>query len=884
MDKWFNKNLEEVVENLNVNMNNGLDEEEAKKRQEEHGLNELEEQEGRTLLSMIAGQFKDFLIIVLLAAALVSGFVGELKDAILIVAIVIVNAIMGVVQENKAEQSLAALKKLSTPTAKVIRDGSTQEIPAQELVPGDIILLDAGDYIPADGRLVEAASLKIQESALTGESVPVGKHTKKIDKEEVPLGDRKNLVYMSSVVTYGRGKAIVTKTGMDTEIGKIADMIQKSETVQTPLQKRLEELGKLLGIGALIICGLMFLVGVLQGRETFGMFLTAVSLAVAAIPEGLPAIVTVVLALGVQRMINKNAIIRKLPAVETLGSASVICSDKTGTLTQNKMTIKEIYVDENRLGIEGLNNASLTEGQQRILEIGLLSNDAEIQVKDGEEKAVGDPTEVAFVRLAYNIGMIKKEKTKEYPRVEELPFDSERKLMSTIHPQKKDGYYVFTKGAPDVLLERCNKIYINGAIRGLEQKDKEKINEANHALTSKAYRVLGLAFKELKDIPQEITSENIEDELIFAGLMGMIDPPREEVKHSVAQSREAGIKPVMITGDHKDTAVAIAKELNILEEGDLAISGSELDKLSDEELGNKVEHISVYARVSPEHKVRIVTSWQQKGKVVAMTGDGVNDAPALKKADIGCAMGITGTDVSKEAAEMILTDDNFATIVAAVEEGRGIYSNIRKSIHFLLSCNIGEIITLFLATLLNWAQPLLPIHILWVNLVTDSLPALALGVDPKENDIMKQKPRDPKASIFAEGLGFRIIYQGIVIGAVTLFAFRYGLSHYGVEIARTMAFAVLGLSQLSHAINVRSERHSVFKEGIFKNKYLILANIVSGLMQISVITIPFLQKIFEVVSLNGQQWILVALLSLSPLIIVELVKLAFRLSGRESYQ
>ena len=881
---FYQWDREQTVKHFKVDVQSGLSKEEVIKRQEKYGLNELEEQKGKSIFSMIFDQFKDFLILVLLAAALVSGAIGETKDAILIIAIVIVNAIMGVVQENKAEQSLAALKKLSTPSAKVIREGVTQQIPAKELVPGDIVLLDAGDYIPADGRLIETASLKIQESALTGESVPVDKHSQEIDLEEVPLGDRKNLMYMSSVVTYGRGKAVVTKTGMDTEIGKIAHMIQQSEAIQTPLQKRLEELGKLLGIAALAVCAIMFLVGVLQGRDVFGMFMTAVSLAVAAIPEGLPAIVTVVLALGVQRMIRSNAIIRKLPAVETLGSASVICSDKTGTLTQNKMTIQQIYVDDEMVDIKNLEFPSLSPGQERILETGLLCNDAEIQILEGEEKSIGDPTEVAFVRLAHNIGMTKKDKQIQYPRVAEVPFDSDRKLMTTVNKKEEGKYLVFTKGAPDVLLDICTKIYVHGEVRTLEEQDKEKIQQANYQLSSQAYRVLGLAFKEIDAIPQEISSSTMENQLIFIGLMGMIDPPREEVKDSVALCRQAGIKPVMITGDHKDTAVAIAKELGIIQETSEAVSGSELEKMSDQELENKVQDLSVYARVSPEHKVRIVSAWQKEGKIVAMTGDGVNDAPALKKADIGCAMGITGTDVAKEAAEMVLTDDNFATIVSAIEEGRGIYANIRKSIHFLLSCNIGEIIALFIATLLNWTQPLLPIHILWVNLVTDSLPALALGVDPKEKDIMKQKPRDPKASIFAEGLGFRIIYQGIVIGAITLFAFKYDLAHYGTEVARTMAFAVLGLSQLTHAINVRSERHSVFKEGIFRNKYLILAGLVSALLQVAVIFVPFLQDIFSVVALNTQQWLIVLGLALLPLVIVEIVKLIFRLSGRESYQ
>ncbi|MFZ7120057.1 MAG: calcium-translocating P-type ATPase, SERCA-type [Eubacteriaceae bacterium] len=879
IDNLYSKSIDEVKEFFSTDIEKGLDLSQVQSSNTKYGYNELNEKDSKSLLLLFLDQFKNFLIIVLIFAALISGLVGEVKDSILILTIIILNAIFGIVQENKAEKSMQALKKLTTPEAKVLRGGKKQKIPARELVPGDIVILDAGDYIPADGRIVESSSLRIEESALTGESLPVEKNNNTIDDNEVPLGDQINLVFMSSVVVYGRGKYIVTSTGMNTEIGKIAEMIQDTGKDQTPLQKRLAELGKVLSIVALVLCSLMFVIGIFQGREALPMFMTAVSLAVAAIPEGLPAIVTVVLALGVQKLVRKNAIVRKLPAVETLGSASVICSDKTGTLTQNKMTVKNIFINENKYDdLEELTNNEISAEMKRLLEVTLLCNDAHVDNENGETKEIGDPTETALITFANKFSLYKEEEEKRLNRVAEIPFDSERKLMSTVH-KNGDKYLVFTKGAPDIIFNRCSKIMMNNKVVFITNEIIKSIEEANNSMSNKAYRVLGYAYKEIDELSDDLQSEEIENDLIFIGLTGMIDPPREEVKESINKCLSAGIKPIMITGDHKNTAIAIARELKIIDDSSEAISGIELDKISDDEFAKSIDNYSVYARVSPEHKVRIVSAWKKRGNVVAMTGDGVNDAPALKKADIGCAMGITGTDVSKEASDMILTDDNFATIVSAVEEGRGIYTNIRKCIHFLLSSNIGEILTLFLATLLNWAHPLLPIHILWVNLITDSLPAIALGVDTREKEIMNEKPRDPKASIFSGGLGFRIIYQGAIIGALTLIAFWLTLNNYGdIKTAQTVAFSVLGLSQISHSFNVRSENKSVFKKGIFTNKFLILANIFAATLQLLVLTVPFLQEIFNVVSLNLNQWMIVIGFSILPLIIVEILKLLLNIT------
>lgn len=869
----------EIEQAFELNPLTGLSSSQVEERIKIHGKNKMDEGERRSFGIMFISQFKDFLILVLLVAAVISGFLGEISDTVLILIIVIVNALIGAIQEKKAENSMEALKNLTIPEAKVLRNNQREVIKSEDLVPGDVVFLDAGDFVPADGRLIEEASLKITESSLTGESMPVNKSIANIEEPETALGDRKNSVYMSSLVNYGRGKYVVTATGMNSEIGKIAGMIQGTKTMQTPLQKRLEELGKVLAIGAIIACAAVFIIGLIRGGDPLLLFLTAVSLAVAAIPEGLPAVVTVVLAIGVQKLVTKNAIIRKLPAVETLGCASVICSDKTGTLTQNKMTIKKIYANDTVMDTKDLKERVLNSPEKMVAQIGLLCNDASIvNGKDGRRE-IGDPTEVSMVAFAGTLDYDKISEEEKFPRVGELPFDSGRKLMTTVH-KIGESWYSFTKGAPDVMITRVGHVFLTDGIFPLTEVMIEKIHGNNEALSNDAYRVIAYAYKKYAVKP-EISFEELENNLIFCGLTGMIDPPREEVKESIRICKKAGIKTVMITGDHKNTAVAIARELNIFEEKSLALTGIELARLSDQELSEKIEHIAVYARVAPEHKVRIVDAWQKKGQVVAMTGDGVNDAPALKKADIGCAMGITGTDVSKEAAEMILTDDNFSTIVSAVEEGRGIYANIKKAIHFLLSCNIAEILILFIATLVGWIQPLLPIHILWINLVTDSLPALALGVEKNDPGIMNEKPRNPKESVFAHGMGGRIVYQGIILAIITLTVFQIGLANYSVEVARTMCFAVLAFSQLTHAINVRSQKKSLFNSGLFTNRYLWMALGLSFALQLAVLLIPAFQPIFHVVAMNGMQWFVVIIGSLSPLVIVEFTKFIGRLLRRK---
>jgi len=865
---WYKKKPEEVMDILKVDPKMGLSEEEVITRREKYGSNELEGKKSITLFQRFINQFKNFMVIILLVAAIVSGALGEYKDTIIIAAIVLLNAILGLVQENKAEESLKALKDMSKPTAKILRNGNILEINSGEIVPGDILILEAGDYIAADGILIESASLKVEESALTGESVPVDKDLEIPQGKDIPIGDRKNMVYSTSLVTNGRGKVIVTETGMDTEIGKIAKMIESQEDLETPLQKKLDQLGKYLGIIALAVCGVIFLVGYFQGRGVFEMFMLAVSLAVAAIPEGLPAIVTIVLSLGVQRMIKKNAIIRKLPAVETLGTASVICSDKTGTLTQNKMTVTKVYTYNKLIDSKDVNIEDKDE--ELAVMTGLMCNDSSIEEDDGEKKAIGDPTEIALIVLGRDKGLYRKKLEEKMPRVEEVPFDSDRKMMSTIH-KTGNNYRVFTKGAIDIILDRCKGILIDGEVKDITEEHKHKIIEENENMASNALRVLGLAYKDIEKIPDRINSESVENDLVFVGMSGMIDPPREEVKVSVEQCRRAGIKPVMITGDYKITAIAIAKELGILEEDSEAIEGKEIEKLSDSELAANVDKYSVYARVSPEHKVKIVKAWQSHKKVVAMTGDGVNDAPALKRANIGCAMGITGTDVSKEAADMVLTDDNFSTIVSAVEEGRSIFDNIKKSIHYLLSCNVGEIIALFVALVIGMPTPLLPIHILWVNLITDSFPALALGVDPPEPGIMDRKPRASDESIFAGGLGVSIFVKGFVIGAVTIIAFYLG-KEVNIETGRTMALVTLAVSQFANSLTIRSMDKSMFKVGVFSNKYLIGAIALSATLLLSVVFIPPLRDIFELSSLDGVHWIYVGVLSLLPMTISEIFK------------
>jgi P-type Ca2+ transporter type 2C len=867
--QWYKKSIDKLKDELKVDITKGLSDNEVKKRRDEFGENQLKSKAKVSLFKKFISQFKDFMVIILILAAIVSGLLGEISDSIIILIVVLLNAMLGVIQENKAEQSLEALKSMSTPIAKVIRNGRKMELKSLDIVPGDIVILEAGDFVPADGVLFESASLMIEESALTGESLPAEKNINIPEGDNIPIGDRRNYVYSSSLVTNGRGKVIVSSTGMNTEIGKIATMLQNEEEMKTPLQEKLDELGKILGIAALIICGIIFVLGYIQNRPVFEMFMTSVSLAVAAIPEGLPAIVTIVLSIGVQKMISKNAIIRKLPAVETLGTASVICSDKTGTLTQNKMTVTKLYTYDKLIDI---NDVSLNDDKELMaLEIGVLCNDASIEECEGEKKTIGDPTEIALIVAGYQHGLFKNEHENRYRRVSEIPFDSDRKLMTTIN-KTENGYRAFTKGALDTLLDRCDRILIDEGIAHLSDEIKENIKSFNEQMSADALRVIALAYNDISIVPEKPESEKVENNLIFVGMSGMIDPPREEAKLAVQKSKAAGIRPVMITGDHKTTAMAIAKELGILSEGQIAIEGKDIENTSDEELYNSVEKYSVYARVSPEHKVRIVKAWQNKGRIVAMTGDGVNDAPALKRANIGCAMGITGTDVSKEAADIVLTDDNFSTIVSAIEEGRTIFDNIKKSIHFLLSSNTGEIVVLFVAILLKYPIPLLPIHILWINLITDSLPALALGVDPAEKDIMKRKPRDPKKSIFSDGLGVMIGFEGLIIGIITIIAFRIGY-RINLDIGRTMAFTTLSLAQLIHTFNVRSIDTSAFKVGLGTNKKLIAANFTSLILMLSIVVVPVLRKLFKLTVLNLQQWSVVIALSISLLVVVEIIKL-----------
>lgn len=886
---WFNKTVDEVESTLKTNAENGLTAEEAKKRQEEYGLNELKAKKKKSLFVKFLEQFKDFMIIILIISAIISGVVGVAQgegftDTIIILVVVVVNAIIGVAQENKAEKSLEALQKLSSHVAKVVRDGKLQVIQSKELVPGDIVILETGDYVPADLRIIEAVNLKSQESALTGESVPVEKMAAKIEDEKIGIGDRVNMLFSSSLITYGRGKAVVVETGMNTEVGKIADIINTAEEQGTPLQQKLNKLGKTLGIVALAICAVIFVVGLLYGKEPIHMFMTAVSLAVAAIPEGLPAVFTIVLAIGVQRMVKRNAIVKKLPAVETLGSASVICSDKTGTLTQNKMTVEKVFCDGNLVNLE--ESADMID-IQKLVYASMLCNDTKISEDD---KLTGDPTETALVDMAFKLdfdpsvyGM--------FPRVAEIPFDSDRKLMTTVH-EENGNYVVYTKGGVDELLANCSSYILEGDIKTDLEEYKEIIRRYNMEMAQNALRVLAMAYKVLDHKPTAEEIKELESNLTYIGMVGMIDPPRLEVKDAVQECKEAGIKTVMITGDHKITAIAIAKSLGILENDDEAITGTELEEMSDEELIRNVRKYSVYARVSPEHKVRIVKAWQANGEIVAMTGDGVNDAPSLKIADIGCAMGVVGTDVAKEAADVILTDDNFATVVSAVEEGRRIYDNILKAIQFLLSSNIGEIVVLFLAILITpllskqfgvditLIETLLPIHILWINLVTDSLPALALAVDPAADNVMKRKPlKNTKKGIFTKGMTWRIVYQGLMIGLLTLTAFIIGLStpdvsqEEKVKIGQTMAFYVLALSELVHVFNIRDNKRTIFKTGIFNNSKLILATVVSASLMFVILFTQGLRDIFGLVMLPAMHVFETVILVLAPVIIVEIFKL-----------
>lgn len=897
-EKWFAKDVNEVEQQLGTDLKKGLSSDEVVKRQEKYGFNELKAAKKKTLLQRFLDQFKDFSIIVLIIAAIVSGAVGiangeGVTDTIIIMIVVIVNAIIGVSQEAKAEKSLEALQKLTDHAAKVIRNENITVISAKELVPGDIVVLDTGDYIPADLRVIEAVNLKAQESSLTGESVPVEKNIEKIENNEVGIGDRVNMLFSSSLVTYGRGKGIVVETGMTTEVGKIAGMINDVEKQETPLQTKLNKLGKTLGIVALAICVFIFIVGLIQGKEPIGMFMTAVSLAVAAIPEGLAAVSTIVLAIGVQKMVKKNAIVKRLPAVETLGSATVICSDKTGTLTQNKMTVKKIFWNDAIRDLDNIGENEIDEELKKLVYANMLCNDTKIS---NEGELTGDPTETALVDMAFKLDFDPSIYDRT-PRIEEVPFDSERKLMTTVN-KVDDDYVVYTKGGIDELLKRCNSYEINNNVNNDLGAYINKIRQENEKMAKEALRVLGCAYKVIDHFPSKEEMKNIENNLTFIGMVGMIDPPRQEAKVAVEKCKTAGIKTVMITGDHKITATAIARELGILENDDEAITGQDLENMTDEELEKSVRHYSVYARVSPEHKVRIVKAWQKNGEIVAMTGDGVNDSPALKTSDIGCAMGVVGTDVAKEAADVILTDDNFATIVSAVEEGRRIYDNILKVIQFLLSSNIGEIVVLFLATLLtplfaNWfgitdithLEILLPIHILWINLVTDSLPALALAFDPANSDIMTRKPAKPGKGIFTKAMTWRIIYQGIMIGLLTLAAYAIGLATTNepingltleqskIEVGQTMAFVTLDLSELVHVFNVRDNKKSIFKTKVFNNKKLVWAIIASAALMFVILLIEPLRNIFSIPILPTQNILELVCLIFAPIVIVEIFKL-----------
>ncbi len=855
---------EALLQELSVSMDAGLSQQEAQSRLEKYGANKLAEKKKKTNLRRFLEQFQDVMIVILLAAAAVSFVVAcfghdpmEFFEPLLILLIVILNAILGVVQESKAEKALDALKNMSAPHARVLRDGKEQLLDASQLVPGDIIHLEAGDFIPADARLLKSVSLKSEESALTGESVPSEKDADVPVEENAPLGDRSNMVFSGCSVTYGTATAVVTATGMQTEMGKIAGLLEGEEETQTPLQQKLAQLGKYLGFVALAACAVIFVVGLLNGIPVLEIFMTAVSLAVSAIPEGLPAIVTIVLAIGVQRMVKKNALIRRLPAVETLGSASVICSDKTGTLTQNRMTLTKVWV-EGQSQLEGISSEN-SPAARKLLQYGALCCDGSVTFgADGSEQHIGDPTETAILVAAHKNGMEQDALGKEYPRLAELPFDSDRKLMTTVN--RIDGELIaIVKGAFDMMATRC------------VQGDLETAREKNDEMSRQALRVLAVGYRKLDQLPQELTSEELENGLTLLGLVGMIDPPRPEAKEAVALCRQAGIKPVMITGDHVVTASAIAKELGILSEGDRAITGAELDAMSDQQLDQEVEHISVYARVSPENKIRIVKAWQHRGQVVSMTGDGVNDAPALKAADIGCAMGITGTDVAKGAADMTLTDDNFATIVHAVREGRGIYANIRKVVGFLLGTNIGEVLTVFFAMILWHKTPLLSMQLLWINLVTDSLPAISLGMEAVESDVMDHKPKPKDEGIFAHGLGIQVVLQGCMFALLTLVAFFLGERYGGsLEAGQTMAFLVLALTQIVQAFNMRSE-YSLFRIGPFTNRKLNGAALLSLVLVCLVLFTP-VGIAFGMVILPAWLYLVGLGLILVPLVVMELAK------------
>ncbi len=894
MRQIWQKDIADISRELDCDPARGLSAGEANQRLGRHGPNQLQEGKKEGPWALFFAQFKDFIIWVLIAAAIVSGLMGELVDTLAIVGIVILNAVLGFIQEYRAEKALAALRRMASPSSKVLRDGALQIIPSARIVPGDIVEIEAGDHVPADCRLVsQTANFSAEEASLTGESMPVTKMTDPLPDAELPLGERINLLFMGTSIVSGRGRALVAGTGMATELGKIAGMLQEPKSETTPLQRKLAEFGKFIVKVCVVLVTLVFLLQWWRGGSLFDSFLTAVSLAVAAIPEGLPAVVTVALALGVQRMVRRHVLIRKLPSVETLGCATVICSDKTGTLTKNEMTVRQVYAGDRLFQVGGTGYqpaGDFTLGGQKIrpadfpelmatLQGGVLCNSAALREDHGQWKIVGDPTEGALLTCAAK-GSLEKEKLDiSHPLLEELSFDSKRKMMSMIRKAPEGKTFAFVKGAPDILLSRCTRRLTPDGIKDISPGDKSAILEANEQMASQAMRVLAVAFRELNDVPGNISADTVENNLTFAGLAAMIDPPREEAREAVLKCKTAGIKAVMITGDHKNTAMAIAREIGLLSEGMLALSGEELSKMSDKDIEQSAGKVSVYARVSPEDKLRIVRAWQKRGEIVAMTGDGVNDAPAIKAADIGVAMGITGTDVTKEISDMIVTDDNFASIVAAVEEGRGIYDNILKFIHYLLSCNAGEIFVMFLASLAGLLPPLLPIHILWVNLVTDGLPAVALGMDPVDRNIMRKAPRAPSEPVVGRKNGLIMIMQGLFIACCTLAAFGIVFFYENEPIAeaRTAAFMVLACSQLFHSFNCRSNTESIFKLGFLSNPKLLLAVGVSFVLQVVITELPFSHAVFKTTELGWQDWGLIMLLSSFPLWAMELVKLVRRL-------
>lgn len=887
MEKFFTKSIEDVEGSLKTNISKGLTNTEAEERLKKDGENRLTGEKEKTILEMFFDQFKDFLVIILIIAGIVSIVVGVMEgegvlDGVIIMAIVILNAILGVFQENRANNALKALKEMSSPQAKVLRNGSIEKVASTDLVVGDVVILEAGDYIPADLRLIESANMKVDESSLTGESVASEKFANKLIQEDAGIGDQINCAFMGSIITYGRGKGIITHTGMNTQMGKIAKMLNTGDTESTPLQKKLNAFGKLLGTACIIVCVIIFGLGVIRKQHLMEVFMTAVSLAVAAIPEGLTVVVTVVLALGMQKMVKINAIVKRLSAVETLGSTTVICSDKTGTLTQNKMTVVKIfdgtdiwnvtgtgYIPEGKFIREKDNVETINLNVEKLLKGAVLCSDAAIH--DNGNKIIGDPTEAGLIVVSAKANFTSEKMNKEYPRINEIPFDSDRKLMSTVH-KENDKIIMYTKGAPDVVLSRAKYIFCNGEVVPITEEHKKLIMDNNNKMAQSALRVLAISYKELVNYNSE-NINNEETDLIFIGLTGMIDPPREEAKEAVSVCKNAGIRAIMITGDHKTTASAIGRELGIITSDNEAMEGKEINNLSDEQLKETVKKISVFARVSPEHKVRLVDAVKANGNIVAMTGDGVNDAPALKRADIGVAMGITGTDVAKEAADMILTDDNFATIVHSVEEGRTIYSNIRKFVGYLLSCNIGEILIVFVAMLFNWGTPLLPIQLLMINLVTDAFPAFALGMEEKESNVMNKKPRDPNEPIVDKKMGIRIAVQSIFLAVATLISFRYGMYKYqDIQVARTFCFVTLVTGELLRAYSARSEETSIFKMKIFSNSFLNKSVLLSLAILLAIVYVPFLQTLFNTIPLAITAIDIALLLALLPVIGGELSK------------